>query len=92
MSHLRILSARASGKSERKPSVTGSMLPCGSLRPGLRMLLSVHRSVFVNTIVLTAMSTAIATALCVGKQPGKSEHPNLLNALISFAGVTSGMR
>ncbi len=92
----RIRFARATGKSERKQDlqkqVIGHMLSCGKPRVALRMMLRVYRSVFASTLVLTAISTVIAIALCAVKQPGKWDHPHLLNALISLAGVTMSMR
>ena len=51
------------------------------------MMLRVYRSVFAGTLVLTAISTVISIALCAVKQPGKWDHPHILNALISLAGV-----
>lgn len=72
--------------------VIGNTVSCGNLRGGLRMMVSVYRSVFANTLVLTAISTVIAIATCAMKQPGQWDHPHLLNALVSLASVTTGMR
>ncbi len=68
------------------------MSSSGKPRVALRVMLRVYRSVFAGTLVLTAISTVIAIALCAVKQPGKRDHPHILNALISLAGVIMSMR